>query len=107
MCPRDDTQKEQRQQVFNITLAAVAGQVGCLTFVIIILALLGGLWLDNQFNTDNHMFTLILVIGSIPVSLVVMAFVAWTAVGKMKLQLDEKKEEKPEEEVNLGRDENP
>jgi hypothetical protein len=47
------------------------GQVGCLTLIVIGVALGAGLWLDGQFGT-KPIFTLALVLGSIPVTLVMM-----------------------------------
>lgn len=75
--------RNQAQRVLNLTLATVAGQVGCLTLVIIFGALIGGLWLDNQFHT-RPLFVLILLIASIPVTIVVMYRVALAATAKIK-----------------------
>ncbi len=72
-----------RQKVVNLGLAVLAGQVGCLTLFIIGLALGGGLWLDQRFGSKPA-FTLGLLIVSIPVSLVVMFFVARAAVSRIK-----------------------
>lgn len=58
----------------NLTLAAVTGQVGCLTVLIILAAFFIGRWLDNRFDSDA-LFTIILMVGSIPVTLVVMFWV--------------------------------
>ena len=58
----------------NITLVAVAGQVGCLTLVIIMAALFGGLWLDSQLGT-RPMFTITLMIVSIPITLFAMVWI--------------------------------
>lgn len=54
-----------------MTLAGVIGQVGCLTVAVIALALVAGLWLDNQFST-KPIFTLVLVLGSMPLSIYLM-----------------------------------
>jgi F0F1-type ATP synthase assembly protein I len=70
----DPSQKDRGLRAFNLTLAAVAGQVGCITLVIILVALFVGLWLDNQLNT-RPLFTLILMMGSVPVTLVIMFWV--------------------------------
>ena len=59
---------------FNLTLAVVTGQVGCLTIVIILVAFLAGSWLDNQFGYDA-LFTVILMVASVPVTLIVMFWV--------------------------------
>ena len=48
----------------------IAGQAGCLTVLVAVGALLLGLWLDQVFGT-RRIFALILVVGSVPVSLFV------------------------------------
>ena len=58
----------------NLTLAAVTGQVGCLTVIIILVAFFGGRWLDSRFESDA-LFTVILMVASVPVTLVVMFWV--------------------------------
>ena len=63
--------KARTQQALMMALLGVIGQVGCLTLVIILMALIAGLWLDNQFQT-RPLFTLILVLASIPISLFLM-----------------------------------
>lgn len=71
------------QDVFNLAIVAMVAQVGCLTLVIIFAALFLGLYLDSRFGT-NHWFTFGLMIGSIPVSLIVMVFVSRAAIRKIK-----------------------
>ncbi|NJN43523.1 MAG: AtpZ/AtpI family protein [Anaerolineae bacterium] len=66
-----------------MTLAVAAGQVGCLTLVIIFLSLFGGLWLDNQFST-RPLFTILLLVGSIPVTLVAMFWVVRKTTAHIK-----------------------
>ena len=67
----------------NMTIAALVGQVGCLTLVIVLAAVLAGLWLDGRFGT-RPWFTIGLVAVSLPISLVVMIVVARSAVKKIK-----------------------
>lgn len=55
----------------RMALLGVVGQTGCLTLVIVLVALGAGLWLDNQFHT-RPLFTLALVLGSIPLTLALM-----------------------------------
>ncbi len=55
----------------SLALAGVAGQAGCLTVVIIIGALLLGIWLDSRFET-GYIFTLLGIVLGIPISLVIM-----------------------------------
>jgi F0F1-type ATP synthase assembly protein I len=81
--PGDQDQSARRQKVYNLTLAAVTSQVGCITVVITIGALLLGLWLDAQFGT-RPLLTVILTLLSLPVTLFTMfATVRWT-LDKMK-----------------------
>jgi MFS-type transporter involved in bile tolerance (Atg22 family) len=54
--------------LFTNQVLAVTGQVGCLTLVIILAAVFGGLWLDSRFDT-KPIITIILVIGSVPVTM--------------------------------------
>lgn len=79
----DQVKKKKLQRTYNLTLAAVTGQVGCLTLIIILAALFGGLWLDNRFDT-RPMFTIGLVIVSVPVTLFLMIWVAKKATAKIK-----------------------
>jgi F0F1-type ATP synthase assembly protein I len=48
-------------------VAGVAGQVGCLLFIIIGGALLLGLFLDQQFGT-KPLFLFVLLLGSLPLN---------------------------------------
>jgi ABC-type transport system involved in cytochrome c biogenesis permease subunit len=75
--------KDHQQYVYNLTMAAVAGQVGCLTLVIIFGALLGGLWLDRLYST-KPLFTMLLMIASVPVTLYVMLRVVKGATGRIR-----------------------
>lgn len=56
------------RRIRNLALAAVAAQAGCWVIVVVIIALLAGLWLDAQMGRRGP-FTIGLVILSIPVSL--------------------------------------
>lgn len=75
--------KDRQQYVYNLALAAVAGQVGCFTLVIIFGALIGGLWLDRTFAT-KPLFTILLMISSMPVTLYVMFRVVQSATNRIK-----------------------
>lgn len=67
----DTPEKRRPQQALRMALLGVIGQIGCLTLVIVLAALGAGLWLDNQFHT-RPLFALVLVLGSIPVTLFLM-----------------------------------
>jgi len=83
-------EQDKKRSAMNLTLTAVAGSSGCLTLVIVLAALFLGLYLDRQFNTKPA-FTIGLILGSIPVSLVVMFFVVRSAVNRIKPSIEEKK----------------
>ncbi len=74
---------DRKQYALNLTLAAVAGQVGCLTLIIIFAALIVGLFLDKYFHT-RALFTIILMIGSVPINLVLMFWVVRQATSRIK-----------------------
>ncbi len=57
----------------NLTLAGIAGLVGFVTVLLVVGALLVGLWLDAQIGARGPL-TIALVVLSIPVSLGVMLF---------------------------------
>jgi formate hydrogenlyase subunit 4 len=66
--------KKKALRSLNLTLAAVTGQVGCLTLIIIFVALFAGRWLDRQFDS-SPILTIVLMIGSVPLTLVIMFWV--------------------------------
>ena len=59
------------------------GQVGCLTLIIILASVFGGLWLDNLFGT-KPVITLALLFAGIPVSVIVMLVVARRTLARLK-----------------------
>jgi F0F1-type ATP synthase assembly protein I len=69
----------------------MVGQVGCLTLVIILASLFAGLWLDRTFNT-KPLFTLILMLAGIPLSVVMMLTLARKSIAK--LESDDSKNKK-------------
>lgn len=87
-----------KQRLINLSLVGIVSQVGCVTLVIIVLALLGGMYIDNRFMTKPW-FTIGLLIASVPVSLVIMIFLVRAAIKRMKL---EKPKEAAQEDQSLG-----
>lgn len=75
-----ESRKEINQ---SVVLGAVVGQVGCLTLLIVLAALFGGLWLDNYFGTKPAI-TVILMIASIPVTLVAMFWIVRKATSRLQ-----------------------
>ena len=77
-------QSEQKgRSILNTLLIVMIGQVGCLTLVIILASVFGGLWLDNTFGT-KPIFTLILLFAGIPISVFVMLTVARKTLARLK-----------------------
>jgi MFS-type transporter involved in bile tolerance (Atg22 family) len=92
----DDKGKNHRK-AFNLTIIGIFGQVGFLTLFIIVVALLGGLWLDRTFDS-KPLFTVILMIASVPVSLVLMYKIVMWATSRIKPP--EKKTHTAEEDLD-------
>lgn len=99
MAKPEDNETPKKQNTYNYLLAALAGQVGCFTLVIIIAAVLGGMALDVRFGTKPW-FTIGLLVASIPISLLVMFFIARKTVSKIKMNGSNAKNE----EESVGKD---
>ena len=88
----EEKSKNLSDDRFNAILMTVVGQVGCLTPVIILVALFGGLWLDQQFET-KPLFTILFIVGSAPVAIFVLYKIVKTATTKLKMDDENLKEE--------------
>jgi hypothetical protein len=73
--------------------------VGCLTLIIVLAALFGGLWLDSYFNT-RPMFTVGLMVASVPVTLVAMFWVVRAATSRMQISTNQEPEQSKEEIIS-------
>ncbi len=100
MSQRPESPQDRKQYWLNLTLAGAAGQVGCVTLVIILAAVFGGLWLDARFQT-RPAFTIGLLIASIPVSLIAMLAIVRYVTSKIKA--GPPKQEGEHEEVDIGK----
>ncbi len=100
MVQQPEPGKDHKQYWLNLTLAGVAGQVGCVTLVIILAAMLGGLWLDSRFQT-KPMFTIGLLVASIPISLFAMLYIVRKLTSKIKA--GSPKKESTNEEDRIGK----
>ena len=74
-----------RQTGFNTLLIVLIGQMGCLTLIVIALSVGVGLWLDSVFNT-KPIFTLVLLLAGVPVSVLLMVFVGRKTLDRFKVQ---------------------
>jgi F0F1-type ATP synthase assembly protein I len=73
---------DRRQVVHSVALAGMMSQIGCVTIVIVLGALVVGLGLDKVFDT-RPLFTLLLLLGSIPVSLYVLVRIAVSTAAQL------------------------
>ena len=81
-------QSEQKgRSILSTLLVVMVGQVGCLTLIIILASVFGGLWLDNTFGT-KPVFTLVLLFAGIPISVLVMLVVARKTLARLKDQAE-------------------
>lgn len=87
-------QKYQVQRSANLAAAGLAGQIGCVIPVIILGSVLLGLWLDKIFETDK-VITLIMVLGSLPVSIYLTFRLAMRAVKDINQSMQPPASSKP------------
>lgn len=78
---------QKGRSILNSLLIVMIGQVGCLTLVIILASVFGGLWLDKTFGT-KPVFTLVLLFAGVPVSVLVMLVVARRTLARLKEQAE-------------------
>ena len=69
------------QGAFSVTPIAVGLQVGCLTLLIVIGSIAGGLLLDNLFGT-KPVLTILFVLGSAPLALFLTFWLAMRQIKK-------------------------
>jgi len=94
--------QEPRSPDLPIALAGLLGQVGCVTLIVVFAALGIGLWLDSQLDS-RPVFTLILVLGSVPVTIYLMVRIVLTGMAKIQGRADTRRGVEPTGE----RDHNP
>jgi len=71
------------KNILNTVLIVMVGQVGCLTLLIILAAVFGGMWLDQRFDTKPYI-TITLLLAGIPLSIFSMLFFTRRAISKIK-----------------------
>ena len=94
--------QEPRSPDLPIALAGLLGQVGCVTLIVVFAALGIGLWLDSQLDS-RPVFTLILVLGSVPVTIYLMVRIVLTGMARIQRRGDTRSGVEPSGE----RDQNP
>jgi hypothetical protein len=83
--------KNSRNGMISNLLIVVIGQVGCLTLLVIMASVLGGLWLDKIFGT-KPVITLVLLFAGIPLSVLLMLYASRKSLAswKEKYEAEEK-----------------
>lgn len=82
-----------QKQINEISmLAGIIGQIGCLTVIIIAVAFGAGILLDRLLDT-KPIFTLLAVIGSVPVTLYLTVRVGLTTASKAQKVFSKNKTE--------------
>lgn len=85
----------QQQDINNTALlAGIIGQVGCITVILIAVALGAGIIVDNLLDT-RPVFTILFMVGSVPVTLYVIVRVTLSAAARSRASAaaeDENKE---------------
>jgi uncharacterized membrane protein YedE/YeeE len=66
-----------------MAVAGLLGQIGCLTVLVVLAALGAGLWLDGRLQT-KPIFTLGLLLGSVPVSLYLMVRILLAGMARIQ-----------------------
>jgi hypothetical protein len=94
---RKDPSQEPRPPDLPLALAGLLGQVGCVTLIIIFAALGIGLWLDSQFDS-RPIFILILVLGSVPVTIYLMVRIVLTGMARIQRRADTRSGVEPSSE---------
>jgi F0F1-type ATP synthase assembly protein I len=85
------SEKSPRGILYTL-LVVMIGLVGCLTLVVIFACLLVGRWLDNVFGT-SPILTIVLLLAGIPISIILMLYVARRTLDRLKSESATEKEE--------------
>lgn len=95
---------QEKQRLVNMTVIALVGQVGCLTLIIVLAAVFGGMWIDSRMDS-KPVGTIILVAVSVPLAIFVMLKVVRTTLRKLGLDTTPQQniqEGKPDDSNNNG-----
>jgi MFS family permease len=94
---RENSDKGAPQGVPVARFAALGGQIGCLTLLIVLGSVFGGLWLDRVLGTKPA-FTIILLLGSAPIALVLTFWMAMRSVKDLQPPVKTKSSVREEED---------
>ncbi len=81
-------QKPGESRPSQTWIGLLLGQVGCLTLLVIAIALGAGLWLDGRLET-KPLFTLIFTVASVPLTLFMMFRVVMAGTARLRSDIPE------------------
>lgn len=93
--------KDPKQNNYAALMATVVGQVGCLVVVLIGLALGAGMALDKYLEMESGIFTVLLMVGSVPVALYLTIRLSLTAVQRSQDTIQSQDSTNSEEEIDI------
>ena len=76
--------RDKRQQVAGMALISMFSQVGCVTVIIVAVALVLGLWLDSTFDT-RPLFTVATLLVSVPVNVFLLVQIARSTAERLSV----------------------
>jgi F0F1-type ATP synthase assembly protein I len=76
---------QRRSEGLRTLLIVLIGQVGCVTLGVIVVSAALGLWLDSIFQS-RPIITLVLLFAGVPLSVILMLFLARRTLAKMQAQ---------------------
>jgi F0F1-type ATP synthase assembly protein I len=91
----DDDRRQQ--MIFAAALASAVSQVGCVTVIVVVGALALGLFVDKTLDT-RPLFTVLLLLVSIPVSVYLLVRIALTSAAQIKPPPSKPREHQPPDE---------
>ena len=95
---------QQEKYTFNYTLASVVVQVGCFTVILTLGAFAAGFYIDRLLGSSPW-FTLILMIGSVPLNLIMIYRAVKTNTSKMVVPPPNNSEKTPKKEEDFDTNE--
>jgi len=79
---RKDPEQSRPRYSFGVTLVLVTGLVVLMVGLSVLIALVGGFWLDRQLGT-RPIFTILLVVAAGPISLYLVYRMTTAAISRM------------------------
>jgi F0F1-type ATP synthase assembly protein I len=82
MAPTNNQPASPRPPAPIAQMAGLGAEIGCLTLMIVLAAVFGGIWLDKLLGTQG-VIMIILVLGSAPLALALTFWMAMRTVKKL------------------------